>query len=150
MGNYYLQKTGPSGDIKWDAQLALTLPLFAGGANLSRVREASSIERQGTLELVRIRRLAGQDIRVLYTRVRTDLAQVAALSTAADLAERNYAEQSSDYRLGLVTNLDVMQSLANAKDSRRSADRASWTLKADLAALEAAAGRRPVTTGTGR
>ena len=139
MGNYYLQRTGISSDIKWDAQLALTVPLFAGGANLSRIREASSVERQAALEMTRIRRLAEQDIRVAYTRVATDLAQVKALAEAADLAERNYQEQSSDYKLGLVTNIDVMQALAQAQDSRRAFNRATCTLKADQSVLETAA-----------
>jgi outer membrane protein len=142
MGNYYLQRTGISQDIKWDAQLALTLPLFAGGANLSRIREAASVDRQGALEMSRIRRLAEQDIRIAYTRVATDLAQVEALSAAADLAERNYQEQSADYKLGLVTNIEVMQALASAQDSRRSFNRATCALKADQAVLETAAGLR--------
>jgi len=141
-GNYYLQRTGISQDIKWDAQLALTVPLFAGGANLSRIREASSVDRQNKMEKSRVRRLAEQDIRIAYSRVRTDLAQVEALSSAADLAERNYTEQSSDYRLGLVTNIEVMQALANAQDSRRSFYRAAYALKTDWAVLDAASSRR--------
>lgn len=142
MGNYYLQRTGISGDIKWDAQLALTVPLFTGGANLSRIREASSVDRLGALEMSRVRRLAEQDIRIAYSRVSTDLAQVSALSAAADLAERNYQEQSSDYKLGLVTNIEVMQALAQAQDSRRAFNRSVYTLKTDLAVLETAAALR--------
>jgi len=149
-GNYYLQRTGISSDVKWDAQLALTVPLFAGGANLSRIREASSVDRQTSMEKSRIYRLAEQDIRIAFTRVQTDLAQVEALSAAADLAERNYQEQSSDYRLGLVTNLDVMQALANAQDSRRSYNRSVYALKTDWAVLETASGRRRPSAGNPR
>jgi len=150
-GNYYLQRTGISQDIKWDAQLALTIPLFAGGANLSRIREAASVDRQGALEMSRIRRLAEQDIRIAYNRASADLTQVDALSAAADLAERNYREQSSDYRLGLTTNIEVMQALASKQESRRSLNRAVYALKTDLAVLEAAsAGKQPATTGNYR
>jgi len=143
IGNYYLKRSGISEDIKWDAQVALTVPLFAGGANLSRIREASSVERQNKLESSRVSRLAEQDIRTLYSRVVSDRALVSALAAAADLAERNYGEQASDYRLGLVTNVDVLQALASAQDSKRALDRASYVLNGDMLALQAASGMKP-------
>jgi len=147
VGNYYPVRTGVSQDIKWDAQIALTMPLFTGGINLSRVREASSIDRQGRLEVSRVERSAEQDIRVMYSRVAADLAQVDALAQATSLADRNYQEQTSDYRLGLVTNLEVTQALANSQDTRRSFNRAVYALKADWAVLDAASARRKPPSG---
>ena len=143
-GNYYLKRTGVNEGIKWDAQAAITLPLFVGGTNLSRLREAKSASRQGDAQYSRARRQAELDIRLLHSRAATDLAQVNALVSAADLADRNYQEQSNDYRLGLVTNIEVMQSLAGSLETRRALNRALYTLKADLAILDAAAARRPV------
>jgi outer membrane protein len=122
--------------------LALTVPLFAGGANLSRIREASSVDRQSALEKRRVRRLAEQDIRTVYNRAVSDSAQAGALTTATALAERSYQEQTKDYRLGLVTNVDVLQALASALESRRALNRATFTLRSDLIVLDAASGRR--------
>jgi outer membrane protein len=143
-GNYYLKRTGVNEPIKWDAQAAISLPLFVGGNNFSRLREAKSASRQGDAQFSRARRQAELDIRLLYSRTATDLAQVNALVSAADLSDRNYQEQSNDYRLGLVNNVEVMQALAGSQETRRALNRALYTLKADLATLDAAAARRPV------
>ena len=42
VANRYLERTGSLSNVEWDVQLALTLPLYAGGGTQSRVREAAS------------------------------------------------------------------------------------------------------------
>jgi len=143
VGNYYLKRTGVLEDSRWDAQLALTVPLFTGGVTAARVREARSAARQGDLEAARARRAGEQEVRMVYDRVAAGRTQVAALAGAADAAEKNAAEQRREYALGLVTNLEVLQSLAASQEAARALARGRFTLKADIIRLEAATGARP-------
>lgn len=142
--NRYLERVGNLENVDWDVQLALTVPLYAGGITESRVREAKSQQSQAELEASRIRRLADQEIRSLYQTVVLDRNQLDALEKATETAKKNYTAQQRDYRLGLVTNLDVLQALNAYQENRRALDRARYAAKLNYLRLEAASARRPV------
>jgi outer membrane protein len=72
-----------------------------------------------------------------------DASQLAALEKATEAARKNYEAQRHDYRLGLVTNLDVLQALTTFQENQRALDRARYTAKIDFFRLQAAAVRRP-------
>ena len=141
--NRYLERDGSLEDVAWDVQLALTMPLYAGGGLQSQVREALSQSTQAELEANRVRRLADQEIRSFHQIAVLDRNQLAALERATDAARRNYAAQRRDYRLGLVTNLDVLQALTTFQENQQALDRARYTAKANYLRLQAAAVRRP-------
>lgn len=141
-GAYYLDHAGPQPTTVWDAEISLTLPIFSGFTLVSRTREAESLARQSENALSQVRRLGVRDVTSAYHVLRSDLDQLAALRTAADLAERNYRAILRDYNLGLETNLDVLQALQTHQDSLRALDRVLLAAKADLEVLETAAGRR--------
>lgn len=150
-GNYYLARSGGLiGDVSWDVQLALTVPLYAGGGLESRVRESLSQRTQAELALNQLRRQAEQQIRSAYDNTVYDRAQLAALECATDTARRNYEVQSREYRLGLVTNLDVLQALTTYLENQRALDRARFTAKLNYLTLQAASVRRPVLQGDAR
>lgn len=142
-GNYYLKRTGVQESQKWDVTALLVVPIFSGGAIQSQVREATSVSRQSELVLSATRRRVEQEIRSLWQYVQTDQRQLDALSRAAELAERNYREQTKEYALGLVTNLDVLSALNVFQDARRNLDRTRYQAKLDLIRLEAAVAIRP-------
>jgi outer membrane protein len=141
-GNYYFERPGYLDDITWDVELALTVPIYAGGSVQSRVREADSQRTQAELAQSQVTRLAEQEVRALYQGVQYDLAQLAALEKSTEAAKKSYEAQSREYRLGLVINLDVLQALAAYQQNQRALDRARLALKADYLRLEAAAARR--------
>lgn len=141
--NRYLERRGSLEDVDWDVQLALTVPLYAGGSLQSRVREALSQSTQAELELSQARRQAEQEIRATYQAVLFDRSQLEALEKATEAARKNYEAQRRDYRYGLVTNLDVLQALTAFQENLRALDRARYTAKLDYLKLEAAAARRP-------
>lgn len=141
--NRYLQRGGALEDVEWDVQLALTVPLYAGGSVQSQVREALSQSTQAELEANRVRRLADQEIRSFHQIAVLDSNQLAALERATDAARRNYEAQRRDYRLGLVTNLDVLQALTAFQENQQALDRARHTAKLNYLRLQAAAVRRP-------
>lgn len=141
--NYYLKRVGVLETQKWDFLATLTVPIFAGGAVQSQVRQAASQLRQSELDLSLSRKRAEQEVRSFHYYVQNDKTQLESLKRAAELAERNYDEQSKEYRLGLVTNLDVLQALNASQDTRRAYDRVRYQLKLDVARLETAVALRP-------
>ena len=141
-GNYYLDRPGYLSDVNWDVTLALTLPIYSGGAMQSKVREAESQRTQAELTVSQTRRQADQEVRSLYQSVRLDRAQVEALDKATDAARKSFEAQSKEYRLGLVTNLDVLQALTAFQENQRALDRARFTLKTDYLTLQAVTNRR--------
>ena len=142
-GNYYLDRPGYLKDITWDVQLALTVPLYAGGSLQSKVREALSQRTQAELNASQFRRQADQEIRALYQGLLFDQSQLAALDKATDAAKKSYEAQRREYRLGLVTNLDVLLALTAYQENQRALDRARFTTTLDYLKLQAASARRP-------
>jgi len=141
-GNYYLERPGYLNDIQWDVQLALTVPIYAGGSLQSKVREAASQQTQAELAFSQVQRQAEQEIQSLYQSVTFNSAQLTALERATEAARKSYEAQASEYRLGLVTNLEVLQALTVFQQNQRALDRARFAAKHDFQRLLAAAARR--------
>ena len=142
-GNYYFDRTGALQDSAWDVRLSLTVPLYAGGGQQSKVREALSQRTQAELSVSQLSRQAEQEVRTTYQSVILDQAQLEALTKATEIARKNYETQTREYRLGLVTNLEVLQALTAFQENQRALDRARYTAKLDYIRLQAAAVRRP-------
>jgi outer membrane protein len=138
--DYFVLREGASKDVAWDATLVATLPLFAGFTVSSQVKQAEGILRQAELAQARAQRLAKQDVSSLLQTLGSELEQAQALQEALLLAEKNYEADAKDYNLGLVTNVQVLQSLANAKDTQRSLNHARYSAFIDARRLSAAAG----------
>jgi outer membrane protein len=141
-GNYYLERPGYLNDINWSVQLNLSVPIYSGGALVSATREAVSQQAQAQLTLTQVTRQARQEIRSLHDSTAFDLKQIDALRTATEAAKKNYAAQLRDYHLGLVTNLDVLQSLTSYQENQRALDRARYAAKIDWLKLLVASGER--------
>lgn len=142
-GNYYLERPGYYKDINWDVQLLLTIPLYSGGSVKSKVNEAVSQRTQAELALSETRRQAEQEIRSAHSAVVFDLAQRDALENSTNAADKSYKAQLRDYRLGLVTNLDVLQALTALQQNRRALDRVRLSTTLDYLKLQAVSQRRP-------
>ncbi len=108
----------------------------------SRVREAASIGRQADFNTAQVRRLASQEVQIFFENLKADQAQVKTLTKAYEISERNYKQTLRDYRLGLTTNIDVVQSLTQFQSSKRALDRAKLTEKFDRIQLETVSGQR--------
>ena len=107
------------------------------------MREAQSQKDQAELATTRARRLADQEIRSFYQTVVLDRSRLDALEKATDAAKSNYETQRRDYRLGLVTNLDVLQALSTYLENQQALDRVRYNVKLNYMRLQAAAVRRP-------
>jgi outer membrane protein len=139
-GNYYFIRFGGQQNVHWDVQAVLTVPLFNGGGIQSKVRETYSQEQQKYLALKRVQRKAEQDVKVFYETLIANKALVEELETSRELFEQNYQNQEKEYRLGLVSNLDVMQSMQSFQEAQRSYDKARFLVKLDQIKLEVISG----------
>lgn len=145
-GNYYPIRTNDLNDLHkdptWDVQGTITLPLFSGGTVVGQVREKKSQRLAQDLKMREIKRMAEQEIRTIFERLRIDLDQLQALKVALELSQQDYKAQTREYRLGLVTNLDVLQALVSEQQNRRDYNKAIYAAKLDRVLLEIASAFR--------
>jgi outer membrane protein len=137
-GDYYLQRTGALSDVSWDVMLNVALPIFSGGSVQAQLETAVAKRDQADLQVSRTKGLALQQIRQFYETFVGDRDQYEAYREAVAVAEKNYKEELREYRLGLVTNLDVLTALTAFQESKRSFDKARYSMMNDVENLEAA------------
>lgn len=139
-GNYYQKRVGNSNGVDWDATLTVTIPLFKGGENIGLTKEARSVAHQEELRYQEAKRLAVLDIRNVFIKFEMSFKRRDALAKALEAAEKNYVLQKEDYQRNLVNNLDVLQSLEDLEDARRSFSSAESETKRLYWNLKVAAG----------
>ncbi len=149
LGNYYINRTGPQEGNNWDVGISLTMPLYNGGMVSAQVREASEKESEIELLLNQTRRQAEVTIRTNYNNLVSALNQMKALQSALSLTEKNYKEQSKNYRFGQSTNLDVIQALNLFQDTKRTLDKTNYLALAAWADLKAATAQISLANATG-
>jgi outer membrane protein len=139
--NYYFQRP-PSftSDVKWDAAITGSLPLYGGGEIGSQTRQQEARLKARRAALEEGVRLAELDARSAHQRLRSSVAVTAALDKAERLAEENAKAQSADYRLGQVTNLEVLGSLNSLQQTRLQQNAARIDAYWSRVQLEVAAG----------
>lgn len=141
--NYYLERPGYLNGSRWDVQLQLTVPLYAGGSVQSKVRQANSQHRQAELQQSQVVRQAEQEIRSNYQNLTLTLAQEQALKDATIAAKKSYAAQQHEYGLGLVSNLEVIQALTAYQKNQRAQTRARINARRTYRQLLASAAQLP-------
>lgn len=138
--NYYLKRPSPAQDNRWDAGLTLRVPLYSGGYNDAAAAQAGARASAAKLSLALAERAAATEVRQAHSSLEHSLSVIAPLEKALALAEENSVLQAKDYVYGLVTNLDVLNSMNTVLQTRLNLDQAK--ARAALAAerLAAAAG----------
>ncbi|MDD5303627.1 MAG: TolC family protein [Elusimicrobia bacterium] len=139
--NYYFQRP-PSllSDGKWDATITGSLPLYTGGQIGSQKRQQEARMRAADQALSAALRTAELETKSAHQDLLSSASIVNALDNAARLAEENAKAQAEDYRLGQVTNLDVLGSLNTLQQTRLQLDAARLDAYWSRAQLEVAAG----------
>lgn len=122
VSNYFLERTGILETSTWDVGASVVIPIYQGGTVQAEVKQA--IEQKRIAELTRKEtfRSAERDIRISYQNILQIKQQLDYLRTALKKAEQVYQLNKKDYKLGLVTNLDVLQSLNVFIETKRSLD----------------------------
>ncbi|MBI5631258.1 MAG: TolC family protein [Elusimicrobia bacterium] len=124
-GNYYLKRPpGFQDRVKWDVLFTVQLPLYAGGSVGAQARQAEARWRSSEQGLSLVLRRARLELGAARRDLDSALSVVKALEAAAELSEANAVAQAEDYRLGMVTNLDVLGSLNSLQETRLKLDQA--------------------------
>ncbi len=140
-GDYYaVRRPMPSPPYRWDAAALLSVPLFTGGAAGAAADSARAAKRAAGLALGQAQRQARSDVRAAFDERHYAVLQAGSLSDALALAQQNALYQRQDYKLGLVTNLDVLNALNTVLSTRLSLAQARAAADLALIKLRIAAG----------
>lgn len=143
LSNYYAVKEGGSTSSKnsdWDVGLNLTIPLYEGGVSQALVRETTAKKQSAEYQLTDYRKNIQVEITSRYELFHRYFDQIKAFDLALQKAKRSYEETTRDYRLGLVSNLDVLTSLNLYLDSKRNSEKTKILAVLNHKQLEATAG----------
>ena len=143
LGDYYFKRMAGLDSIRWDAGVTAGLPLFAGGGQLAGVRQAESQVSQARYNLELGLRLARTQIHSAYMALRAAVSTVDAAEKAYLKADESYHLETQEYRLGLVTNLDVLQALNSLVSAKTIFDTGVVQIKIDLLQLKVATEELP-------
>lgn len=141
--NYYFTRTGVLATSDWDVGLAVVVPLYQGGSVQAAIREAVQSKRIAELTSSETTRVAERDMMINYQNLNQLMVQLEAVKGAYTKAEEAYKLNKRDYQYGLVTNLDVLQSLNYFIESKRTYNTLSIMAHMNYKNLEALTGVLP-------
>lgn len=132
---------GPGNDTHTSTVgLQLNLPIFAGGAVMSRDREAVAQREKARADLDNTRRGAALGARQAYLGVTSGMAQVRAYEQALVSSQSALESNKLGYEVGVRINIDVLNAQQQLYATRRDLAKSRYdTLQAQLR-LKAAAG----------
>ncbi len=139
-GNYYLYDSDKVQDGEWNGFLTVEIPIFEGGSIEAKVNENKALFAKKQLDLSKLERETIRDIRTAWSAFNSSVAELARTDEAARTAEMNYVAQQSDYELGVVNSLDVLEALRTWHDTRRDLVSAQMNTRLNLIKLHVAAG----------
>lgn len=117
----------------------LAVPLFSGGATVSREREAVALNEKARADLDHARRQAAQAARQAYLGVKAGLAQVQALEAGVASSQLAVESNKLGYEVGVRINIDVLNAQSQLFDTRQRLAKARLdTLLAKLRLKQAA------------
>jgi outer membrane protein len=139
-GNYLASQDPVSNNIDATMTLQISMPIFDGGLILAQIHQNHEMVRESALNVEQLQRTADQDTRTAYANFNASVAQVIVLREAASYAAKNLEAQVNDYRLGVVSNLDVLTALQDYQTARVQLHNANMQTRLDLINLHVAAG----------
>lgn len=143
IGNYYFDRTGVLSTSEWDVGVAIVIPIFQGGAVQAQVRQAAQAKRIASLTNSEALRAAERDIAIYYNNFLQIKEQLKSVKQALASSEQVYKLNKKDYQYGLVTNLDVLQSLNVFIETKRAYDNLISLGHQNFRFLEALTGALP-------
>jgi len=120
--------------------LQLALPIYAGGATNSRIRESLALQDKVRSDLENSRRQAALSARQSFLGVTNGMAQVKALEQALISSETALASNKLGYEVGVRINIDVLNSQQQVFSTRRDMSRARYETIMNGLRLKAATG----------
>lgn len=146
LSNWYALKEGgstASRDSNWDVGLNLIIPLYEAGVSQAKVRESVERKQSANYQLMDYKKSVTINVTSRYEVFDRYSDQIKAFELALEKAKRSYEETVKDYRLGLVSNLDVLSSLNQYLASKRNSEKTRIQALLNQKLLEASAGDIP-------
>ena len=137
---YVIRNPMPSPTDRWDGTIALNIPLYTGGAARAQKDSAYAAKRSAALTVRLAERQALTEVKSSFEEHKYSILQAASLKEALALALDNARYQQEDYKMGLVTNLDVLSALNSVLQTRLAISQAAVQENWTLMKLETAAG----------
>lgn len=126
--------------------LQLSIPLFAGGATQSKVRESVALEEKAKEELAGAQRNASSQVRQSFMGVMNGQAQVEALEAAVEASQSSVESNKIGFKVGTRINPDVLNAEQQLYSAMRDLNKArvdavmqSLKLKATTGSLDSGA-----------
>jgi outer membrane protein TolC len=127
--------TGAWQDI-YQAELVLSIPLFNGGADVGKIKEANSnyykleFLKSETMDNIKISTEAA------YSNATVSKNEIKAAQEALSTAEKAESIAQEQYRIGLATNLDVLNANLGLKEAQMNYIKAKYNYLLAIAELE--------------
>lgn len=118
-GNYYLGGEEFNQSKTWDASLNLNMPIYTGGGTSAKVTDKAMAINEIEYSYLREKRVLTSKLQSLEVDFKTGKSRINLLKNAKDSLKTSYEEIQREYNLGLVTNLDVIQSLNQYIDAEK-------------------------------
>ena len=141
--NRYLYRPSIRDNNKWDAAVGVSLPLFSFGAIRANVAAARATATSQEFELRATRRAADLDTRNAHRDYGTAVRQLDLRRRGSELAQRDFSLQTADEKRGLVTAIEVLQSLDRLNTANLEFANALLQARLSSINLELSAGARP-------
>jgi outer membrane protein len=116
------------------------LPVYAGGATSSLIRQALSSEEKARADLDTARRNAAQSARTAFLSVQSGLSQVRALEAAETSSNSALESNRLGYEVGVRINIDVLNAQQQLYSTRRDLAKARYDTLINGLRLKAAVG----------
>ena len=118
----------------------VSVPIFSGGYTSSKVREGIALADKAENDLDFSRRSAAQSARTAFFGVTSGLAQVRALRAAETSSQSALDSNNLGYRVGVRTNIDVLNAQQQLYSTQRDLARARYDTLLNGLRLKSAAG----------
>lgn len=117
-----------------------SIPLFAGFAIDSKVRESIALENKATHDLESAKRAVSQGARQAFLGVNSGLAQVKALEAAEISSKSAHESNKLGYQVGVRINIDVLNAQQQVSSTRKDLSKARNDTLVNTLRLKSAAG----------
>ncbi len=123
--------------------LGFEVPIYSGGITAAKTREAESMLRQTDLKYKKTLRTATSEIIDAYQNYKNSIETAWSYKFAMDTVKNNYYSIMNEYRLNLVTILDVLTALQNIQLSMDDFEKAELQNRIDRVWLGVAVNEIP-------
>jgi outer membrane protein TolC len=141
--NYYLDRQGYREDVEWDAFIGLEIPIWSWGATQGGVNAAKAQMNSQRLLARQVRRQAEVDVKNAYRDAVSTRQQKAIYEKASAAAEKEHGLTVRDYRSGLVSTFDVLETMDRLIAAERGLNLSTLRARLTDVNLKVAAGYTP-------